>query len=133
MFIKRIEEILEECSGKEGEPGVEVVDVWLTVPLCVEKVREYEQEMQQLLESWPTSGQSVPKLGEEMSYHDVRRAVFTNHTTFDLLAFGKLLGWWIVDTPATTSGLSKDDPIAQDMVRMGFVTIRGYTPAGVMP
>jgi hypothetical protein len=135
METKRIVQILEECLGNEGEPGVEVVDVWIAITMKVDKVKQHEHEMQMLLQDWPQMdfGQPVPPLGHELSYIQVGAILGDQQLAFLLFAYGKLLGWWKVMTPTSMLGLPKDDAMAQDMAGMGFVAISGYTPAGVMP
>lgn len=133
MNTARIVQILEECLGNEGEPEVEVVDVWLPIAMRANKVKEFEHEMTQLLEEWPEKidGAEAP-LGGELSYLQVG-SLIGNQLAFVLFAYGKLLGWWAVMTPSTMLGLSKDDAMAQDMAGMGFIAVNGYSPHGVMP
>jgi hypothetical protein len=134
MDTARIQQILAECLGNEGEPGVEVVDVWLDIAMRTDKVREFEPEMNELLKEWPKKidGAEAP-LGGELSYLQVGSVLGDPQMAFMLFAFGKLLGWWTVMTPATMLGFSKDNAMAQDMAGMGFIAVNGYSPDGVMP
>lgn len=139
MFdVERINEILRDCYDARVEAGpmpegVELVDVWMEVPLNVSAVRRHEAEMIELLKDWPSEswGQPVPALGQEINYLIAGAVLDSQQMAFVLFAFGKLLGWWEVMDPSTLLGLSKDDERAIQIVGMGFVAVIGYKPADV--
>lgn len=138
MDIARIHEILAICGGEvdaedQPLPGTELVDVWVQVALLPSKVREYEQEMIELLREWPDEswGQPVPPLGQEIDYITAGAVLGDQGRALILFAFGKLLGWWQIMDPHTMLGLSKDDELAKQMAGMGMIAIMGYSPARV--
>ena len=135
MDTVRINLILLDChedvtEGQELPPGVEVVDIFMMVPLDVEKVRGYAAEMIELLEAWPneTFGAPVPPLGEEISYIIAGAVLGSQNQAFMLFAFGKLLGWWDILNPCTVLGLEKTDATARELAGAGFISISGYRP-----
>lgn len=136
MDIARIEAILADSLGSaddNGKPlqGCEVVDVFImTIAYRTEKVHKHVAEMVELLKDWPSEswGQSVPPLGEEINYMTAGSALEDQRRALMLFAFGKLLDWWDILDPHTVLGLSKDDPMAQQMANMGMVSIMGYRP-----
>lgn len=135
MDIARIHEILAICGGEvdaedQPLPGTELVDVWVQVALLPSKVREYEQEMIELLREWPDESWGQP-LGQEINYITAGAVLGDQGRAFILFAFGKLLDWWTVLEPCSMLGIEKDDPLAQQMAGMGMIAVMGYAPAGV--
>jgi len=137
MNIARVSTILNECIGCADEDGitslgVETVDVWMMVSLKTNKVHEYKQEMIKLLKHWPSddSRQSVPSLGDKISYLQVSELLGSQKFAFLLFAFGKMLNWWTVIDPRSF-GFSKDESYAHELFGMGFVSIKGYKPGGI--
>lgn len=135
MNVARINEILVDCLGDinqdgQAEPGSECVDVWQVVALKPDKVREYEPEMTELLKAWPgeSCGDPVPELGQEINYITAGKVLDGQHHAFLLFAYGKLLEWWDVLDPHSVLGMDKDDELAQQIARVGMITIFGYRP-----
>lgn len=147
MDTEKVLEILRECEGKVGENGVPgsncmLVDVWDFVPLDKSQVEEYSEVMIDLLREWPgksrgTGKRAFPALGEHVRLAEAAQ-VFDGdlEKARQLFAFGKLLDWWDVHTPANTMGgrLPKTSDLAQQLVvGGGFISISGYRPQPVVP
>lgn len=135
MDTVRINQILLDChvgvtEAQELPPGVEVVDVFMMVPLDVEKVRGHAKEMIELLKEWPSEswGVPVPPLGEEISYRIAGAVLDSQSRAFMFFALGKLLEWWDILDPCTMLGLEKTDEAAQKLAADGFISIAGYRP-----
>lgn len=136
MDIARIEAILANSLGDTDDhgkplPGCELIDVFIMrIAYRTEKVHQHADEMVELLKEWPSEswGQPVPPLGEEINYMVAGGALGDQRCALMLFAFGKLLDWWDILDPHTVLGLTKDDPLAQQMAGMGMVAILGYHP-----
>lgn len=135
MDTVRVNLILLDChvdvtEGQEMPPGVEVVDVFMMVPLDAKKVHGYAEEMIELLKMWPseTFGSPVPLLGEEISYIIAGAVLGSQNQAFMLFAFGKLLEWWDILDPCTMLGFDKNSPEARELAGAGLISISGYRP-----
>lgn len=137
MNIARISAILADCAGEiddDQQPGegCELFNFFVVVfALRTEKVHEHAAEMIELLKDWPSEswGQPVPPLGNEISYIMAGGVLDDQARAFALFAFGKILGWWDIMDPHTMLKLDYDDPMAEQMARMGYIAIMGYNPS----
>jgi len=136
MDVARINDILVDSLGEIDEnqqpvEGSEMFDFFvITLALNTDKVQEHAAEMVELFKEWPTEGwnESVPPLGEEISYLTAGAVLGDQEFAFMLFAFGKLLGWWDILDPHTVLGMEYNHPQGRQLAGMGMVAIIGYNP-----
>lgn len=140
MDIARIEAILADSLGETDEAnepavGCVIIDMSIvSISYNSIKVRSHAAEMIELLKDWPSEswGHPIPPLGEEINYIAAGGALEDQRRALMLFAFGKLLDWWDILSPVAVFGMSKDDPVAQQLVGGGLLSIIGYRPTSTV-
>lgn len=119
-------EIYMMPHADEAPAGIEKVDVEFEV-IGVDKAiaEKHRSELTAILNEYP----APDRLAGGPSYIEVGGVLGSQSAAFQLFALGKVLGLWILITPASMGFTGAE---ARELAGSGFVMITGYRPDDAM-